>query len=336
MKSDAKRIEWVDVARGIAIILVMIGHAPGTPKVLSEWLYTFHIPLFFFLSGFVFSAEKYSDIKKLVVTRIKTLLIPLASFSIINSVWIFVLNPSVGLKGILYTLMGFFVELRGSKFDTGLWFISCLFVVQILYWQVYRLFKGRSGAIVGTLIFFSVIGFVYIRFIDHVVPWALEASLIAVGFFGVGNLLAQHGDTVKQILETKCGLISLAALVVNILIVIVNRRFGYSNDLYANQLALYPLYYGGAFSGIIFGITISMLAKKLRILQYIGVNSFIYYAFHKSVFASFSAVEQVVGFTIPETIEWIVFIVLASAILASVAHLINCYTPWMLGKIRKG
>ena len=99
----------------------------------------------------------------------------------------------------------------------------------------------------GNLIFFSVIGFVYIRFIDHVVPWALEASLIAVGFFWAGNLFAQRGDTVKQILKTKCGLISLVALVVNILIVVVNRHFGYSNDLYANRLALYPLYYGGHF-----------------------------------------------------------------------------------------
>ena len=79
-----------------------------------------------------------------------------------------------------------------------------------------------------------------------------------------------------------------------------------------------------------------MLAKKIRVLQFIGVNSFIYYAFHKSIFASFSVVEQVVGFTIPETIEWIVFTVLASAILTGVAHFINCYTPWMLGKIRKG
>ena len=117
----------------------MIGHAPGTPKVLSEWLYTFHIPLFFFLSGFVFSAEKYLDIKKLVATRIKTLLIPLASFSIINSVWFFVLNPSVGLKGILYTLIAFLLSYAEAslildcvlsaacllfRFCIG-WFIGC-------------------------------------------------------------------------------------------------------------------------------------------------------------------------------------------------------------------
>ncbi len=50
-----KRIEWVDIARGIGIILVILGHI-GIGKV-GKFIYSFHIPLFFFLSGFLVFLE---------------------------------------------------------------------------------------------------------------------------------------------------------------------------------------------------------------------------------------------------------------------------------------
>ena len=53
----SKRIEFVDVAKGIATILVIIGHLSYTPDMIKIWLYTFHIPLFFFLSGFVLNTH---------------------------------------------------------------------------------------------------------------------------------------------------------------------------------------------------------------------------------------------------------------------------------------
>ena len=61
-----KRIEFVDVAKGIATILVIIGHLSYTPTHLKIWLYTFHIPLFFFLSGFVLNCNKYKHYHNLV------------------------------------------------------------------------------------------------------------------------------------------------------------------------------------------------------------------------------------------------------------------------------
>ena len=45
-----KRIEWVDISKGIAIILMIIGHS-GIPHFLNNWIYSFHMPFFFFISG---------------------------------------------------------------------------------------------------------------------------------------------------------------------------------------------------------------------------------------------------------------------------------------------
>ena len=52
-----KRIEWIDTAKGIGLICVILGHM--RVPYLSTWIYTFHMPLFFFLSGAVFSGRQY-------------------------------------------------------------------------------------------------------------------------------------------------------------------------------------------------------------------------------------------------------------------------------------
>lgn len=44
----SKRIEWIDIAKGIGIILVIFGHIIS-PSNFRTWIYSFHIPLFFLL-----------------------------------------------------------------------------------------------------------------------------------------------------------------------------------------------------------------------------------------------------------------------------------------------
>ena len=64
-----KRIAWLDTAKGIGIILVVLGHSMSpiltghmVMESLYKFLYMFHMPLFFFLSGVV--SEKLLNAKK--------------------------------------------------------------------------------------------------------------------------------------------------------------------------------------------------------------------------------------------------------------------------------
>ena len=66
------RINWIDMAKGYGILGVIIGHI-STPGI-TVWIYTFHIPLFFFMSGFLFNTN-YSLVVFLN-RKIKALLIP--------------------------------------------------------------------------------------------------------------------------------------------------------------------------------------------------------------------------------------------------------------------
>ena len=45
----SKRIEWIDVAKGICIVLMVVGHT-RLPLIISNWIWSFHMPFFFFIS----------------------------------------------------------------------------------------------------------------------------------------------------------------------------------------------------------------------------------------------------------------------------------------------
>lgn len=81
-REQQKRIEWIDVLKGIAIIFVFMGHQVGrtngdVPKAIGVWIYSFHIPLFFFLSGVTFSIDKYKNFLHFFWTKCKTILLPM-------------------------------------------------------------------------------------------------------------------------------------------------------------------------------------------------------------------------------------------------------------------
>ncbi|MCF2657191.1 acyltransferase family protein [Lacrimispora saccharolytica] len=67
---DNSRINWIDTAKGIGIVLVVIGHTRFFPKAIIDMIFTFHMPLFFFLSGYVFREKS-----NFYVAQIKQLLL---------------------------------------------------------------------------------------------------------------------------------------------------------------------------------------------------------------------------------------------------------------------
>ena len=76
-----KRDYSIDVARGIACLLVIIGHIHSTPALLHTWVYSFHMPLFFAISGMVMKNEE--PLSVFVKKRVNGLLLPYINLSII-------------------------------------------------------------------------------------------------------------------------------------------------------------------------------------------------------------------------------------------------------------
>ena len=73
---NTKRIQYLDIAKAIGIILVIIGHISQN-EIITSVIYSFHMPLFFILSGYLYHKGNTKN-------KIKKILIPYFLFSIIS------------------------------------------------------------------------------------------------------------------------------------------------------------------------------------------------------------------------------------------------------------
>ncbi|MBC2021423.1 acyltransferase family protein [Listeria booriae] len=144
-----KRMDWIDTAKGIGIFLVVWGHfyASDTLKIA---IYGFHMPLFLFLSGYLY---KQKDIRFLAFLRKKSkrLLVP---FFLFQTVTFLVVNGLSFLASHkLYesptALWKHFFYLDGDVgFNTPLWFLVVLFFVEILFYLFMQMRKGQLIVII--------------------------------------------------------------------------------------------------------------------------------------------------------------------------------------------
>ena len=77
MNKNRKENKMISAAKGIGILLVLIGHFGFIPEV-KRFIYLFHMPLFFFLSGYFFKTRSLAELPKYAVSKLKSLYIPLS------------------------------------------------------------------------------------------------------------------------------------------------------------------------------------------------------------------------------------------------------------------
>ena len=73
IKTKKNRIDYFDIAKGMGMILVIIGHMPLKNRYLINFIYSFHMPLFFIISGYFF---KYRENKECIKNIFKKLILP--------------------------------------------------------------------------------------------------------------------------------------------------------------------------------------------------------------------------------------------------------------------
>lgn len=145
----------VDIAKGIAITLMVLGHS-GVPEMGRAFIYMFHMPLFFILSGWCFKEKYLEQPKTFVAHRLKGLWWPYAKWSILFILlqnWfckLHLYSPSYGYKGagvLPYSLR----EMKDRIWSTvtnmegapqllgGYWFLRELLLASLISWLLIKL-----------------------------------------------------------------------------------------------------------------------------------------------------------------------------------------------------
>ncbi len=198
-KVDKGQDQFLNFLKGFCIILVVFGHAIQSAsldfdsKPIFRLIYSFHMPLFIFLSGAVASYSKRPLNIDFIKNKAITLLVPFMAWAFLG----YFLTSS-------YNEMSLFRHLRHTIAlpDTGLWFLAVLFWFScILY-----LFS-RAAKVMGTAGYLVVVFLVYAvptsRFGVGLVKWHLPFFFAGYVIFKYATVLAKY----KKVVLLLCALI---------------------------------------------------------------------------------------------------------------------------------
>jgi fucose 4-O-acetylase-like acetyltransferase len=135
----ASRIDWIDRAKGYGIVLILLGHIP-TPYI-TEYAYIFHVPLFFFISGYLFNNK--SPFKTFLLKKVKGLLIPYFFLGIPCLIVDGLIGENVGAFANASTFSKYLCHFFIQRRMFSLWFLTALFVVELIYYGLSKIRKNE-------------------------------------------------------------------------------------------------------------------------------------------------------------------------------------------------
>jgi len=277
-----KRIKWLDVAKGYAMICVMLGHLE--PGFIEPFLYSFHLPLFFFLSGYVFSTKR--NFKDFFLRKCQELLIPYFSVGIIIIAFQRIHGHISGqspftLEHLLLNLKDLFVQIRAWD----LWYLSCLFLVNIIFYLLVKILKN-DYLLLMVSIALVVAGLFYYRDKGAGLYWNADVCFFAIFFFFMGYW-SRVGLPQKLIKAFEIKWLSVVLFIVfwagNIFLNTTSMKLtGAHLEMYMGSYAIPYMTIPAAVLGI-YGVIILSGWATPKPIMYIGQNTLVYYLFHQNV-----------------------------------------------------
>jgi fucose 4-O-acetylase-like acetyltransferase len=304
-----KRVGWVDYCKGLGIFLVVIGHVLGglqESSIISNsyWyryvgsaLYSFHMPLFFFISGLFARRSARKPLIDFIKDKAAVLVYPYFVWSLLQGATQvaashYVNNPLyfTDLFKIVYMPIGQF------------WFLYTLFIIYVIY----GVFCQASPSDFAFLAL-SVVCFIFARSSADMIQWEVAQDIGSyMIFFGVGAAVARSGILPRLAKLKRERLIAIctcgyAAVAIGVAPHIRHDGILWPpNAIPTHEGLLWPAF---AIVGIVATVALAILLsdiKRLRFVELWGVLSLEIYVAHVIAAASVRIVlRQAFGVTEP-------------------------------------
>lgn len=210
-----KRIEYIDTAKAILIIFVVLGHIIqlntgeayfGFMEWVLKWIHVFHMQSFLILTGVVYDNEKYRRMHfaDYFIKKVKTLIIPMMFFETLGFIVnvLFVHRYNLNIFGYIAEMDHHMKDIILTGYFTvgANWYLLALFIAEMLLYLVNKFIKKRNLIFVFTI--FCIVS-AYIPNINIIVHFL--RGMFALGFILIGNLLK---ETILKVNNIKITLIS--------------------------------------------------------------------------------------------------------------------------------
>ncbi len=285
------RHDWVDALRAIGIVLVVLGHTLGISEGVEKYIFSFHMPLFFFISGLVLTPTRLSHPFVEALRHYgRRLLLPYLLFSLLTYLpWVLVTrhygaDAALGVEAwrpVIGTFYGVGVD-SWLQHNAMLWFFPCLFVTHLVFRMVYALMKGCGQYVMITVI--AGLGYLLSSVLPVRLPWGVEIALIALPFYALGQTFALRDAWLPRAgLSTALLLLLFAAL--QFTCIAINGRVDMNFISIGNPL----LFYLGAVSGIGALACLVTFLPPLSVFARLADAAVLAFPLHRTLFSVFSA-----------------------------------------------
>lgn len=328
-----QRITWIDRLRGIAMFSVVIGHV-ALPKETISLIYSFHMPLFFIISGMTLNDKKASETPLIstVTDKAKKLIIPYfwMSFTVFP-IW-FVTFKLISetkttlfqcFKGIFY---GNNVEYYSGT-SNALWFLLALFFANIFYSVLVKLAKENEGVLALGIVACGIIGY-----LDKGIAqiWHFNVAFTAVVFMYIGRCIMKLYKENTEWFESRKKKSKYAVILLLYVIGYFshrqNGRISMTANKFGNSLLLYYV------TAIAFSLAIILtviLLPKIKLLEYVGKNTLLYVGIHIPIIRFFENAFPIFKQDVKLSILLAIGVYLAMAVICGI---FNRFFPYVCAK----
>ncbi|WP_302966926.1 acyltransferase family protein [Intestinibacter bartlettii] len=151
---NTKRLDYLDYAKGFGIILVILGHIYDTLNPIKIWLYSFHMPLFFIISGLLIRYTNINgrDMKKIIVSKFKSLMVPYIFFELV-AIFVWMCQNEFTFKVLRWNVLDSI--LMYCRAGTT-WFLFALFISEIMFILMLKNIKSNKIIALITIVLFII------------------------------------------------------------------------------------------------------------------------------------------------------------------------------------
>ena len=287
-----KRIDFLDVYKGIGIFFVILGHMPIRPELYS-YIFSFQLAIFFFVGGFLYrESHIMNTFTQYLMKKICRVLIP---YFILGFISILIYSLYSQYIGKDYSILDMFSKLIISKrneiyFNVPLWFLTSFFLVEVIYYILKCFFNNFLISII--VLIFGFVGVIIFRTTGSLftLPWTFDAALYFIIYYFVGDMFSKgitYSNRNISFFFKSLILVFLISIIVNVMnlfSLIKHADIIYYDFGFLISLVSYLFHVFISLTGVFTYLFLSYVFKWVNVLKYLGRNSLYYFAFHIPVY----------------------------------------------------
>lgn len=318
------------------MILIIAGHSPYVPHSVESFITMFHVPLFFFVSAYLFHYNEHFG--AFIKRKISSLLVPLFFVVLITSLKELIEKGiDGGLKNAGIVLLGGIVQWNGTILDGQKWFMACLFISVLLFYFIIKVARNDISRIILITSLLTIIGLLYCRFCTLRLPWYIDVACASMYCWGIGyTIKVKNLDEKKSAFFHKYRfLLAISLFLIVVLLTYCNQGWVEKTvDVHNAIFGFEPLWVLGSVFGALLIIIISHEWLNNKLSVFIGENSIVFFLY---AWTAQPVVKYVVGILKNYNIKWtplfwVCEIIITLLICSVETIIINRFIPWLIGK----